>query len=620
VTGRVGSHQKKRRRFAHAKHAVTRFTPMVYRRLVLAVVALLVVTGSLIGTSAPSVTGATATSTATTPLPPTSVSAVQDGVAPDVLVSWKPSTVAHVATGAVVQEYQVANDQYADGKFITQLTCENSCTSIIFRALSVGTLYAYLVWPTNASGTGTPLASVVLTPQSTCAVGACVTFNTASTISPVNYAASGILESLYPVGKEAADTTALHTTMYRGTPSYNANGTLNWSTWNEAVASGAKTTLVLSSLWTGFNGGPPPTPWSNWSAYTSWVTSTVTTIVNSGEQVNYWEVYNEPGETGYYSAANYATLTTPLVLQQFLVTYNAIKAADPSAAVIGPSLEAWSDYPGEYGTSSDPDLQPDMVTFLNFAVANGIKLAAISWHEIADNLGPDPAENTQLPANIEDHVAEARQLIAARPALGNPLIFINEYAMPEVQLIPGWDVSYLAALTNAGVNYAGRSCWDVNCGNPTLDGLLATDGTTPWNDYFVHQIYASMSGNMITATSTNDFVSALGSYNSSTGTFTGLVGRGIGCPQESWCTYSWPGDSLSPPAAVSITVDVPWSSGTANIALTDVPGQNLGPMTTAPVAVDSTAPITSIGGGTGTVTISIPSFLDGDAYGITITN
>jgi hypothetical protein len=133
-------------------------------------------------------------------------------------------------------------------------------------------------------------------------------------------------------------------------------------------------------------GGDPPTPWSNWSAYSSWVTTTVQAIMASGEQVTYWEPYNEPDTQGYYSSDNFATVTPALLLQQFLVTYQAIKAADPTAAIIGPSLMVWEDYPDEYGSALQ---EPDMVTFLDFAVANNLQLAAVSWHEIDDSLGPN---------------------------------------------------------------------------------------------------------------------------------------------------------------------------------------------------------------------------------------
>ncbi|HVA08634.1 MAG TPA: glycoside hydrolase family 44 protein [Acidimicrobiales bacterium] len=618
-TGRDRSSGLADRGRSSVAHIVNRLRSMSTGLALLGVVALLAAMAGIVGSMATTVTGAAASTTS--PQPPTSVQAAQSGQAPDIRVTWTPSKMSPVATGAIVQVYQVANKQGSSPKFLGQLSCQAGCTSLIFRELTIGTYYEFLVWPTTTTGTGSPLGSSAVTPASTCMVGACVTLNTASLIGPATTADSGILDSVYPVGKVGADLAALHTSMYRGSPSYNSDGTLNWTSWNVAVAAGSPTTLVLADLWTNYNGGQPPTPWSNWSGYTSWVTSTVSTILKSGEKVNYWEVYNEPGgNNNYYSSTNYATVTPSLLLQQFLVTYNAIKAASPTAAVIGPSLAQWEDYPGQYATGTTVDRTPDMVTFLNFAAANNIKLAAISWHEIVDNLGPNPTENTLLPVNLVDHVAEARALIAARPALGSPQIFVNEFGMGEVQLIPGWDVAYLSALSQSGVNSAGRSCWGGACANPMLDGLLGTDGSSPWNDYFVRQLYAGMSGSMISATSSSDFVTALGSYNSATSTVSGLVGRAVGCNQEAWCTQTWPNDSLAPPTAVSITVNVPWTSGSATVAMTYVSGQTLGAVTTAPSAVRTTATITPNGKGAGIVTISIPSFADGDAYGFTITH
>ena len=599
-------------RASQAKHARRR---IVSPRRALAVAGALAVLGAtLITLSAESGTGALNMST---PLVPVNVTAVQDGVAPDITVTWHQSPTGPTETGALVQIYQALNLQLQGGaKYLGNLVCQNSCTSLTFRQLTFDSFYVFLIFPTNSSGTGAPAASPVVATTTTCQVGACVNFDTSNPIGPANHADSGILNSVFNVGNEPADLAALDTTMYRGNPTYNPDGSLNWTPWNIAVAAGAQTTFSLSNLWSDYYGGNPATPWSNWTAYQTWVTNTVTAALKAGEQVNYWEVYNEPGgNDNYYSAANYATETSALLLQQFFVAYTAIKAADPSAQVMGPSLAQWEDYPGEYG--SGPEF--DMVTFLNFCVQNDIVLGAISWHEIIDNYGPNPDENTLLPQNIEDHVAEARALLAARPSLGNPIIAINEFSMPEVQLIPGWDVNYLAALTDAQVNTAGLSCFGNECANADMDGLLGTDGTTQWNEYWARAIYASMSGSMVTTSSTSDYVGALGSYNSTTGVFTGLIGRGEGCTtsQEAYCTQTWPTDQLAPPISVNVTVHVPWSSGTVNVALTDVPGQNVGP-TPQPAPVDSAATIAAGSGGGGYVTINIPSFADGDAYGLTL--
>ncbi len=540
----------------------------------------------------------------------------QVGQQPDLRLTWVPSTSGSPATGATVQLYSVTNAQYAGAALAGTVQCQASCTTAVFRQLSFNQLYVALVWPTNASGTGAPAASAVINVTNTCPVGACVTVNATNSIGATSHVLSGLLGSLFPLANDLTDLTSLGTSMYRGSPGYNADGSLNWSAWDVAVSGNSQTTLILSNMWWGIYGGNPATPWSNWSNYSAWVTATVKAVLASGEQVNFWDPFNEPGGAGYYSSANFATVTPALLDQQFLVTYNAIKAVDPTAAIIGPSLAIWADYPNEYGS----DLQePDMVTFLNFAVANNIQLAGISWHEIDDSLGPNPDENSLLPVNLDDHVAEAKALIAARPSLGNPQIFINEYAMPEVQLIPGWDVSYLSALTDAGVNSADRACWGTACGTPSLDGLLDATGMTPQNDYWVRMAYAQMTGNMVSVTSDSDIVTGLASYNASTSQLSGLVGRAGGCTQDAWCASTWPNSTDEAAASVDITLTVPWTSGQVKISLSDIPGQTLG-NTPKPTAVNSTATVTSNGNGTGTVSIAIPSFADGDAYSFTVTH
>jgi hypothetical protein len=513
-----------------------------------------------------------------------------------------------------VQLFTVSNAQWANATFAGQEQCQASCTSVIFRQLSFGQVYVAAVYPTNATGTGAAGASGTVDLTTACTVGACVTVDATDSVGPANHADSGIGASLFPVGQDQARLNLLGTTMYRGAPTYNPDGTLNWSTWNVAVSGGSQTTLILSNLWYGDFDGDPVTPWSNWGNYAAWVTETAEQIVESGEQVNYWDPYNEPGGTGFYSAANFATVTPALLLEQFLVTYEAIKSVDPTAAIIGPSLAIYEDFPNEYGS----DLQePDMVTFLNYAAANHLQLAAVSWHEIDDSLGPNPSEDSLSPANLEDHVAEVRSLIAARPSLGNPQIFINEYGMPEVQLIPGWDVSYLAALTDAGVDSAGRACWGSACTLPTLDGLLDPTGNTPQNDYWVRQAYAEMSGNMVRVTSDQDTVTGLASFNASTGQLSGLIGRAVGCTQDPWCASSWPSSTDATPTVVNITVTVPWTSGQVNISLSDIPGEVLGD-TALPIPATSTASVTPNGNGTGTFTLSIPTFADGDAYAFSV--
>ncbi|HEY1827278.1 MAG TPA: hypothetical protein VGF87_04620 [Acidimicrobiales bacterium] len=571
--------------------------------------ALLAVGGSLVlgsdGTSA---------DTPTTPLPATSVQSAQSGVGPDLQVTWAPATDGTTATGAVVQLYEIVDEV---PQFVSDITCGNGCTEVTFRSLSFGSTYEAAVWADNAQGAGTPVSSNAVTLGTLCPLGACVTIDATSPIGPVNHADSGILESVQPDGNDGADMTALGTTMYRSSPPPNGNGSFDWGGWNTATAAGAQTIMVLSDEYAAaYPGGIPPTPWSDWSAYNTEITYLVSRLVATGEPIDYWEVYNEPGgNDGYYSATDYATETPALLLEQFLDTYQDIKSVVPDAAIIGPSLEHWSDYPGQYGSA---DHAFDMATFLNYAAANDLSLAAVSWHEIDDNLGTKPEENTLSPTMIEDHVAEARQLIASLPALGNPKIFVDEYGMPEVQDIPGWDVSYLSALTASGVDSAVRACWDGNCSDGSLDGLLGSGGLANTPIYDERQIYASMTGQMVGTSSTNDWVTALASYDSTSNTLTALVGRGQGCSQNPTCPTAFPSAADAAPTSVNLNVTVPWDSGNAAVALTDVAGQVLNQAQTPNTSTEvvAVAPGT---GSTGTVSVTIPQFADGDAYGVVIT-
>jgi hypothetical protein len=562
--------------------------------------------------------GARAT-TADVPAVPTSVTANQSVVASDLAVSWTPATSGVLATGALVQLYQQINGTFT---YQSAITCGANCTSVIFRGLTFGWTYDATVTPIlMASGSSREGANAVSNPvtlTTSCTVGACVSIDATSSIGPVNHAAAGILNSTYPVGNESADFKSLDTPMFRSAPLTNSDGSFNWTNWNLAVADGAQTTVVLSDVYNAaYEGDSPPTPWSDWSAYNAEITGLVTRLADSGEQINYWEVYNEPGgNDGYYSAAGYASETPTLLLQQFLDTYQDITAVVPGAKIVGPSLAYWSDYPGQFGSD---DHSFDMATFLNFAAQNNLKLAAVSWHEELDNLGPTPEENTLAPAMIEDHVATARRLIAALPQLGDPLIFINEYGMPEVQSIPGWDVAYLSALADAGVNSANRSCWNGACGEPALDGLLDDDGVSTPPIYYERLVYAAMSGNMVATNSTIDAVTAVGAFDPSTGTLTSLVGRGVGCTQSAACASAWPSATPAAPTTVNVSITLPWSSGLADIAVSDIEGQNSSTVT-ASTPTQVQAVITAAGASSGTVTLSLPNFADGDADAIVITH
>lgn len=544
------------------------------------------------------------------PDPPFAVLATQQVGTNAIDVGWTPATTGVAATGADVSLFDGLSD-------LGHLTCQAGCTGATFHGLGYGTRYTVRVEPTNSAGPGRATTSRPVDLQDPCpAVAACVDVDATIVTGPARHRAEGFGDSLYPDPGLLTRLGALEPYAWRGAPTYQpATGTLGWSSWDAAVGTGAQTTLVLSNLWQAetSTGAGARTPWSDWTGYSHWVTDTVQAIEASGHRVSYWEIQNEPGGTGYYSPADLAASTPADYLQQFLVAYQAITAVDPKAAIIGPSLSHFADYPGEY----DP-YEPDLVTFLNFAASHGMHLAAITWHEIDNDLGPQPRDFDDLPEDIEDHVAEARRLIAERPALGDPQVWVNEYGQEMDYAIPGWTLGDLAALEAAGVDRAGRSCWPeaavdgspVNdCAAPTLDGLLEADGSTPRPDYWVYAIYAHMTGHLVAATSSDATISALASVTSDQ--VVAMVGRDVSCLPAANLNCSEPAGATPPPATIAMRVRVPWG-GSVGVSIVAIP-PSWGPLTRPPTVFDGPVPVTD-----GVATVPLPELADGEVYAVTI--
>jgi hypothetical protein len=537
------------------------------------------------------------------------VSAQQDGIGSDILVSWVPGSGAP-ASGASVDLLALVRSTTSR---VATVTCAGGCTDVVFRYLQDGVRYEAEVWPTDAHGFGPARMSPVVTPVDRCPQGACVSVNALEPLGPASHAAQGFVDSVYPGTADAADLAQLGTTMYRSQPLVEPHDQLNWSSWDVAQEAGIPTTLILEPLWINETGGV--TPWSNWVRYSAWVATTVQQIEASGHAPTYWEPFNEPGaiQDGF---VEFLTTNANELLQQFLVTYDAIRSIVPNAQIIGPSLAAFEAAPQ---TPTTTYRGFDLLTFLNFCESHDLQLAAVSWHFIADDLSWYSSENSLSPQDVVDEVQQVRQWIAARPTLGHPEIFVNEYEPPERESIPGWDVGYLSALTNARVDSAVLSCWTSGtalCNSPTLDGLLAANGSTPMPDYWVRSAYAAMSGTMVTTGSTDDSVSALASYDAATETVSALVGRGVGCSQNLWCDQKWRAEPLVGPEPITVQLEVPWSSGDVRLSGYKVPGAVLQTMAQPDRFASEDLRVTPIGGGLGTVSVTIPALDDGDAWSL----
>jgi hypothetical protein len=450
------------------------------------------------------------------------------------------------------------------------------------------------------------LAALVLAPgahagthaSSRCPGAICITVDATQPVEPAQGQASGLLHSVYDYGPEISRLALLRTTMWRS--SWYGPASNNVPRWSVAEDDDIPTTFVLSDKWWQDTHGGTITPWANWASYRSWVVSSVQQIRAAGIHVDYWEVFNEPDQVGkdYYPPQEAATVTPGRLLKQYLVTYQAIESVVPAAQVIGPSFAKWEESPTSTTFS--------MSQFLDFVSQNGINLAALSWHY-----------NGGRPQDIGAQVAEARQLIAARPSIGSPKIFINEFGAEQLQRIPGWDVRYLAAVISAKVDSAGRSCWSTDCFTPVLDGLLAPNGNSPLPDYWVRVAYAQMSGTMVATTSTSANAAALASIDAVGSEIRVLIGYGSGCIQDPRCASSTPWALPAQSMPTSLSVRVPWTTGVVSVTETRFPGTAIVPISqphSSPVGV---LPITSSPDGP-VVNVNVGLVADGDAWSVTL--
>jgi hypothetical protein len=458
----------------------------------------------------------------------------------------------------------------------------------------------------TAAAASSPGSQTVSAASTGCPAGACVTLDATSATATLQHSGAGV--NLLPSSdSDGSRLRSLDTTMYRSAPAVTSLGTYDWTSWDAAVSAGASTTLILSDLWAEhFPHGPPATPWSNWSNYTSWVRSTVEMVLASAQTVNYWDVYNEPGWNNYYSASDFKSETPQDLLQQFLVTYQAIRSIDPLAAIVGPSTGLFTTHPLPVNPLTH---EPDMATFLRFAAANGLQLAAVAWHD-----------NGKTPADIYADAETTWSLIRSLPALGHPQMFLDEYGSSLSQPIPGWDVGFLSTIEEAGIGSAVRSCWDA-CTMATIDGLLVDGGRAETPDYFVRTTYAAMNGTVVAARTSSTTVAALGSLSQSRTQVVALIGRLQGCAVTSWCRTVWhpPGSTPAPPTTVDVSVVVPWTTASVSVNLGYEPFQP-GATSSGPIAVHpSGITLRRTGVGSETVSFSIPDFADGSAYNLIVT-
>jgi len=535
-----------------------------------------------------------------------SISTVTLGPSPShagtVVVSWVPG-----GSAATVYKIEIADD--SNSTVASALCWGSDCTSRTLPSIPPRPRYQAIVTPFVAGQWTTPVTSSWWTPTSACDSGnLCATIDSQSNQGAAELRAQGFLHG----GIDASQQTtvaALHPSNWRLRV---VSG--DYGSYDRAVASGADVTLLLSDAWWSAtysaSRGGALAPWSDWTQYRSWVHSYVSSILSTGRHPTFWDVQNEPGHAGYLNALDTASWNSQRILDQFKIAYQEITALDPQAQVIGPSSASF--YPTAASCLSCVTQGVDLQTFLDYAVANNIKPAAVVWHEIEQSL----SDMGSMPVNMIDHIAQARRMLVAH-GLNSTEVFVNEYGAPWSHTIPGWSVGNITALEAANVDGANRSCWWTTAADGStysecehgLDGLFNSTGDR-LGDYWVHSAYGGMNGTRL-QTSTSESGLSVYSTRDDAGVVKALVGRHEECSPlviTAGCT-----NGLVTQPAQPLTLSVTNATRSMRAVVTRIPADG-GPLA-APVPVSDTT-VSPVGT---TVVVPIPGVNDGDAYSVTLT-
>jgi len=433
-------------------------------------------------------------------------------------VTWSAADTSGVRDWEVVLSVSDA-----DGSTSRWLFASPSARQLVVNDLPAGaTIAAAVVVYTGTGITNWSAATPSIVVNSGLCAGSrgdCVAIDGSSPVAPEQHVAQGFLhgiDTLTPTG--VSEVQALSPRWWRITES-------STSEWQALKAfPSVATTALLSDAWHAWTNDPltgrAESPWDDWTKYANFISSQVQQRVAAGQVPAYWEIQNEPDVHGYYSLTS--PPTEALLLKQYAVAYNAIKAVLPNAQIIGPSLSSFL----LVGDSTHLGLQD----FIDYATANNLQFAAVSWHEIGAATSTAPSLN--LPGLI-DRVQQVRTLLNQSPVLAAAQIFVNEFDSAQTSQLVGWDLGHVTALEQAGVDEANHACW-AGCSTGDVVGeLLGSDGQTPQMTYWGRKVYAGMTGQRMSAVSTAHDTTVLAANGGSAGSVTSIISRHHGCSAPS---------------------------------------------------------------------------------------
>lgn len=227
--------------------------------------------------------------------------------------------------------------------------------------------------------------------------------------------------------------------------------------------------------------GCDPLPGENgdFSKWEAQVESMVQDAITRGETYD-WDIWNEPQYDVHWSDEPWPDAR---FLESWRVAHQKVRSLQPTASIEGPS-------PSIYDEKA-------LKAFIDFASANDVMPDILTWHEFGPSFGlPGP---DSLGSRVEAMRAYAAE--KGHPALR---IRINEFLGPDEHLRPGSAIWYFAHLERAQVDAAVRTCWNDNCFDNSLAGLLTPDGKRR-SVWWAHRAYADVTGRLGEVTPSESF-------------------------------------------------------------------------------------------------------------------
>ncbi len=254
-------------------------------------------------------------------------------------------------------------------------------------------------------------------------------------------------------------------------PAYWRAGTLMTSIYPRIESFGATPILGIGDIYRypGDNIIGWKQPFDNYTEWADFVGNAYTTA-NSQSNSFVYEIWNEPGGSYFWTG------TRPQFFETFKVAHDKIRSlpGGQDALICGPSLA---------GIDTAYIHQ-----FLDYCLANNIKLDVLSWHDFK--------EGSKI-ANLESDLLQVRSKwvnsIEYAP-LQIKEIHINEMTSQGEQFAPGSILAFFSALEKGKADAACRACWNEstginNCFNNTLAGLLVPNTNNPRAAWWAYRYY-----------------------------------------------------------------------------------------------------------------------------------